>query len=68
MASTRYELRVKGRLSPDIREDFTEFDLEEAPVETVMLGEVVDEAHLHGVLARLRALGLHVLSLRSLPR
>jgi hypothetical protein len=67
MASTRYELRVKGRLSLDIREDFTEFDVAEAPVETVMLGEVVDEAHLHGVLARVQALGLHVLSLRSLP-
>ena len=32
-----------------------------------MIGEVVDEAHLHGVLARLQALGLHTLSLRSLP-
>ena len=67
MASTRYELRVMGRLSPDVRADFDEFELEEAPVETVMLGEVVDEAHLHGVLARLQALGLHVVSLRSLP-
>jgi hypothetical protein len=31
------------------------------------LGDVVDEAHLHGVLARLQAVGLQVLSLRSLP-
>ncbi len=67
MSSTRYELRIKGRLSPDIREDFDDFDLTEAPVETVMLGEVVDEAHLHGILARLQAMGLQVLSLRSLP-
>jgi len=67
MPSTRYELRIKGRLSPDIREDFDDFELTEAPVETVMLGDVLDEAHLHGVLARLQALGLQVLSLRSLP-
>ena len=32
-----------------------------------MLGNVVDEAHLHGILARLQAMGLQVLSLRSLP-
>ena len=30
-------------------------------------GEIVDEAHLHGVLARLQALGLQVVSLRSVP-
>ena len=67
MSCTRYELRIKGRLSRDIREDFEEFELTEAPVETVMLGNVIDEAHLHGVLARLQALGLQVLSLRRLP-
>jgi hypothetical protein len=67
MSSTRYELRIKGRLSSDIREDFEDFELIEAPVETVMLGDVVDEAHLHGVLARLQSLGLQVVSLRSLP-
>ena len=67
MPSTRYELRIKGRLSPDVRADFDDFELAEAPVETVMLGDVVDEAHLHGVLARLQAFGLQVLSLRSLP-
>ena len=67
MASTRYEFRVSGRLPADVRADLDEFELEEAPVETVMIGEVVDEAHLHGVLARLQALGLHTLSLRSPP-
>ena len=67
MRSTRYELRIKGRLSPDVREDFGDFELIEAPVETVMLGDVVDEAHLHGVLARLQAFGLQVMSMRSLP-
>ncbi|WP_018332152.1 hypothetical protein [Actinomycetospora chiangmaiensis] len=67
MPSTRYELRIKGRLSADVRHDFDEFDLTEAPVETIMLGDVSDDAHLHGVLARLQAYGLQVLSLRSLP-
>ena len=36
--------------------------------ETVMHGEVVDEAHLHGILARLQLLGLRVVSMREVPR
>jgi hypothetical protein len=68
MAPTRYELRVQGRLSPDVSRDFEEFDVSEAPVETVLLGEVVDSAHLHGVLARLESFGLQIVSLRAMPK
>ena len=68
MASTRYELRVQGRLSPEVSQDFEEFDVSEAPAETVLLGEVVDGAHLHGVLARLESFGLQLVSLRAMPR
>ena len=32
-----------------------------------MFGEIVGEAHLGGVLARLQSLGLQVVSLRTLP-
>ena len=67
MSAGRYELRIEGRLSPDVSEDFTEFVVREAPPETDMYGEIVDDAHLHGVLARLQALGLRVTSLRSVP-
>jgi|tagenome__1003787_1003787.scaffolds.fasta_scaffold20679599_2 hypothetical protein len=68
MSSTRYELRVQGRLSPDVKQDFEEFDVREAPVETVLLGEVIDGAHLHGVLARLESFGLQIVSLRPMPK
>lgn len=67
MTSASYELRILGRLSPDVRADFEGFEVSEAPVETVLLGHVVDTAHLQGVLARLHAFGLEVLELRSLP-
>ncbi len=67
MTSTRYELRVQGRLSPDVKQDFQDFEVTEAPVETVLLGEVVDGAHLHGVLARFESFGLQVVSLRTIP-
>jgi hypothetical protein len=67
MDSTRYELRILGRLSPDVRADLAGLEVSEAPVETVMLGEVTDAAHLQGVLARLDAFGIQVLELRSPP-
>ena len=68
MAPIRYELRVQGRLSPCVSRDFEEFDVSEVPTETVLLGEVVDRAHLHGVLARLESFGLQLVSLRAVPR
>lgn len=61
------ELHILGRLSPDVRADFAGSEVSEAPVETVLLGDVKDPAHLQGVLARLDAFGLQVLELRSLP-
>ena len=39
--------------------------LADAPPETIIVGEVVDEAHLHGVVALLQDLGLHVVSLHE---
>ena len=48
-------------------QDFEDFEVTEAPVETVLLGEVVDGAHLHGVLARLESFGLQIVSLRAIP-
>ncbi|WP_456931415.1 hypothetical protein [Geodermatophilus sp. SYSU D00079] len=37
----------------------------DAPSETIIYGEVVDEAHLHGVLALIQDLGLHVVSVHE---
>jgi hypothetical protein len=68
MQATRYELRVRGRLSQAVCDDFAEFEVSDAPAETLLIGELRDDAHLHGVLERLRALGLQVSSLRTVPR
>lgn len=65
--STRYELRVEGRMSDDVSAAFDEFRVAPAPPETILHGEIVDDAHLHGVLVRLQALGLRVVEMRTLP-
>jgi hypothetical protein len=40
----------------------------DAPPETIIVGEVTDEAHLHGVLALIQDLGLHVVAVYEAPR
>lgn len=38
------------------------------PVETVLRGEVADQAALHGLLDQVQALGLELIEIRALPR
>ncbi|MBB3083772.1 hypothetical protein [Geodermatophilus sabuli] len=65
--SSHYEFRVAGRLSDRTRGAFPDMVLVDAPPETIIYGEVVDEAHLYGVLAVIQDLGLHVVSLHEVP-
>ena len=60
-----YAIRIKGRLDcqwSDWFGDFTMTDLEND--ETVLIGTVADQAALHGLLAKLRDLGLPLLSVQ----
>jgi hypothetical protein len=63
--SRRYEFRVAGRLSEHTRGAFPDMTVVDVPPETIIYGEVVDESHLHGVLALIQNLGLHVVSLQQ---
>ncbi|MEU2384638.1 hypothetical protein ABZ606_08240 [Streptomyces sp. NPDC012461] len=63
-----YELRVAGRLTKDRIDAFPELDHVMMPGQTVLYGHVVDEAHLYGLLARCRSLGLRLLEVRPAPR
>ena len=65
--AARYEFRVAGRLSERAQNAFVDMAVQEAPPETVISGEVLDDAHLHGVLAQIQNLGLHVVSVLQLP-
>jgi len=67
MSGGRYEFRVQGRLSEAVAGEFDDLEVAQAAPETVLHGEVVDEAHLHGIIARFQSLGLHVVSMRQVP-
>ncbi|PBC76923.1 hypothetical protein BX265_1644 [Streptomyces sp. TLI_235] len=63
-----YEIRVAGTMSETmLSEGFPELDSYVVPSQTVLFGQVVDEAHLYGLLDRFRALGLRVVEFRQLP-
>jgi hypothetical protein len=67
MASSHYEIRIRGRLSDTLlaRFDMLQSDVER--VETVLHGPVRDQAELHGIIERVQALGLELVEIRRLP-
>jgi hypothetical protein len=66
--SMDYEFRVDGLLPEWGRDAFCDMRIEEVPAQTVISGAVIDESHLHGIVAQLRALGLTVVSARPVPQ
>jgi hypothetical protein len=64
----QYEIRVQGHLGPRWAAWFDGLSLTtEADGTTVMRGQVVDQAALHGLLQKLRDLGVPLLSLTQVP-
>ena len=67
MGTRRYEFRVDGRLSEEARTAFEDMRITEAPPQTIIDGEVLDESHLHGIIVQLQALGITVVSVYPVP-
>ncbi|MFD5462750.1 hypothetical protein ACFWIQ_07955 [Kitasatospora sp. NPDC127059] len=64
----RYEIRVAGAMSEVmLDEGFPELESFVIASQTVLVGRIVDEAHLYGLLTRFQNLGLRVTELRQLP-
>ena len=60
-----YEIRIRGELDPQWSSWFDGLHVECAPPgDTVIVGPVADQAALHGLLTRVRDLGLPLLSVR----
>ena len=62
MASTRYRITVRGRLTERLASAFEGLELEPGIGQTVLIGEIRDQSHLFGVLDLVRELGLDLLS------
>ena len=62
MTSITYEFRVDGPLTDQAREAFCDMSIEERAVGATLVGNVIDEAHLLGIMAQCRTLGLTVVS------
>jgi hypothetical protein len=63
----RYEIRVDGQMSETLIKAFPELDSLVVSPQTVLFGQITDEAQLYGLLARCQSLGLHVVEMRRLP-
>jgi hypothetical protein len=59
---TSYQIVVRGELSQRFATAFDGMDLEARDGYTTITGPVVDQAHLHGLLDRVRDLGLELVS------
>jgi hypothetical protein len=63
----RYEVRVEGVLDGRWSEWFERLQIEIQGGETVLSGTLPDQPALHGVLDRVRDLGLCIIAVRRIP-
>jgi hypothetical protein len=62
-----YEIQVQGRLGPEWSAWFDGLTVSQQPHgETILTGPVPDQAALHGILIKIRNLGLPLISVRRI--
>jgi hypothetical protein len=67
MSTTLYQIRVKGQLDPCLSAWFLDFNIvQTVDGDTLLVGNVVDQAALHGIMARCRDLGVTLISVNPL--
>ena len=64
---TIYRIVVAAELSERYAEAFEGMEMETRSGQTILTGEIIDQPHLHGILDRIGALGLRLVSVESLP-
>jgi hypothetical protein len=65
MGPRRYRITVRGRLSERFASAFDGMTIEPGAGKTVLVGDIVDQAQLYGVLDLLRNLGLDLMSVEE---
>ena len=61
-APARYEIRIEGQLSASWASWFEGLEIRHEDDDTILAGTLVDQTALHGVLMRIRDLGLPLIS------
>jgi hypothetical protein len=64
MQPTHYEITVRGRLSATLAAAFDGLSVDRLATQTVLYGEVADQAALFGLLERVQSLGLELVEVR----
>ena len=64
---TLYRIRVRGVLSETLLGAFPGLEAEARADETVLVGSIVDQSALYGVLGEIEALGLELLEVSRVP-
>ena len=62
MTGGRYRIVLRGRLTERFESAFDGMALEPGQGQTVLVGEIRDQAHLYGLLDRLRDFGIDLLA------
>jgi hypothetical protein len=66
--SAKYTIVVRGELDDRFAHLFNGMRMERVHGTTVLTGDVIDQAQLHGFIERLEELGLELLSVKQLER
>ena len=64
MSPSRYRIVLRGRLSERFASAFEGMALEHGANQTVLIGDVRDQAQLYGLLDRLRDFGIELVSVQ----
>jgi hypothetical protein len=63
-----YKIVVEGELSERFSEAFPGMSMKAESGQTIIMGEIVDQSHLHGILDRISSMGLPLVSVQTLPQ
>lgn len=65
-ATLGYQFVLRGEIGDRFGPLFEGMRLERIPGRTVLTGDVIDQAHLHGLIAQIQELGLELVSVKPL--
>ena len=63
---SRYQVVVRGRLSEHLADSLGQLELHTQAGDSSLTGSFADQAQLHGLLDRLRDLGIHLISVNPI--